>query len=472
MKLQVALCVACLLLTGSAQDRATFQRGNDQRGRCQYTFTVSSPREASCPLSGGGPEMEALKARLTLLEAHVSRLVGEGPGAGPRDAHAQAELERARLQREKEQLDGTVQDLQARLVDMKQEVERLRAQPCPAAFPQSAALQDGGRRAASGSGGVSPLVSRSMVQSERGRVRDSAWSLGSPGYQELKAEVTQLPASQLTQEGTEDDTGCGELVSVSEPVSHRKADNIAGKYGVWMQDPEAPPGGPYGPQMVWRIDTIGTDVRQLFGYEDMNQFSRGFPTKVLLLPDPMESTGAVLYHGSFYYQRRLSRTLVRYDLATESVAARRELPHAGFHGQYPYSWGGYTDIDLAVDEQGLWVIYSSNKAKGNIVVSQLDPKSLEVRKSWETSVRKAAVANAFMTCGRLYTLASYTAPNTTINYSYDTATGQAKAIAVPFQNRYGYNSMVDYNPSHRKLYAWDNFHMISYGVRLGKLDAK
>ncbi|XP_072555621.1 myocilin-like [Paramormyrops kingsleyae] len=82
-----------------------------------------------------------------------------------------------------------------------------------------------------------------MVQSERGRVRDSAWSLGSPGYQELKAEVTQLPASQLTQEGTEDDTGCGELVSVSEPVSHRKADNIAGKYGVWMQEPEAPPGG-------------------------------------------------------------------------------------------------------------------------------------------------------------------------------------------------------------------------------------
>lgn len=72
--------------------------------------------------------------------------------------------------------------------------------------------------------------------------------------------------------------GCGELVSVGEPVTHRKAESIAGKYGVWMQDPEAV--SPYGPNMVWRIDTIGSDVRQLFGYDDMEQLSKGFPSKV------------------------------------------------------------------------------------------------------------------------------------------------------------------------------------------------
>lgn len=68
------------------------------------------------------------------------------------------------------------------------------------------------------------------------------------------------------------------MVSVGEPVTHRKADNIEGKYGVWMQDPEAV--SPYGPSMVWRIDTIGADVRKLFGYEDMEQLSKGFPSKV------------------------------------------------------------------------------------------------------------------------------------------------------------------------------------------------
>lgn len=45
-----------------------------------------------------------------------------------------------------------------------------------------------------------------------------------------------------------------------------------------MQDPE--PVSPYGPNMVWRIDTVGTEVRQLFGYEDLEQLSKGFPSKV------------------------------------------------------------------------------------------------------------------------------------------------------------------------------------------------
>lgn len=71
------------------------------------------------------------------------------------------------------------------------------------------------------------------------------------------------------------------MVSVSEPVTHRKADSIAGKYGIWMQDSEA--AAPYGSSMVWRIDTVGSDVRQLFGYEDMEQLSKGYPTKVAII---------------------------------------------------------------------------------------------------------------------------------------------------------------------------------------------
>ncbi|XP_077363429.1 myocilin-like [Festucalex cinctus] len=213
--------------------------------------------------------------------------------------------------------------------------------------------------------------------------------------------------------------------------------------------------------------TVGKDLRQLFAYEDMNQFSRGFPMKVLLLPEAVESTGATMYCGSLYYQRKRSRTLIRYDLASETLASRRNLPHAGFHGQYPYSWEGYIDIDLAVDEQGLWAIYSTSKAKGAIVLSQLDTESLEVKRSWETKIRKNSVANAFMVCGRLYTVASYTAANTTINHVFDTATKASRDLSVTFKNKYRYNSMVDYNHTQRKLFAWDNFYMVTYDVRVG-----
>lgn len=485
MFLLVSLCLSYLLLGvgaqgAGAQDRASLWRANDRSGRCQYTFTVPSPAESSCPQTApGGPEVEGLKARLSLLEVLVARLMegdtAGGPGssargvagsgsqtAGLQDALNQAVGERNLLRGEKERLEREVEGLQRRMEEMKRETERLRSRPpCPPQAPSPG--QQDGRGAV---GVLSHLVSRPGRPGDSGGLRDPAWQHGSLGFQELKAEVTEVPAPTEVPEGH---TGCGELVSISEPVSHRKADSISGKYGVWMQDPEAI--APYGPKMAWRIDTVGSEVRQLFGYEDMEQLSKGFPSKVLLLPEAVESTGGAMFRGSLYYQRRRSRTILRYDLSTESIAARRDLPHAGFHGQFPYSWGGYTDIDLAVDEQGLWAIYSTNKAKGAIVVSLLDPHSLEVRRSWETPVRKNSVANAFMICGRLYTVASYSSPNTTINYVFDTATGQGKAIAVPFKNKYRYNSMVDYNPAQRKLFSWDNFHIVSYEVRLGRQQA-
>lgn len=315
-----------------------------------------------------------------------------------------------------------------------------------------------------------PQLQHTQTQSTHLLTADSgsAYQFGSGAFQELKAEVHEAPVPPQIRRGNNHNiTGCGVLVSVQEPVTHRKADGITGKYGAWFQDPE-PVGTPYGLETVFRIDAVGKEVKQLFVYEDLQQLVRGFPSKVLVLPESVESTGATVYRGSLYYQRRLSRTLIRYDLHSENLAARLELPHAGFHGQHPYSWGGYTDIDLAVDERGLWAIYSTSKAKGAIVVSRLNPENLEVMQSWETNIRKNTVANAFMLCGRLYTVSSYSLPNTTINYMFDTDTSESKPIAIPFHNRYHYNSMVDYNPTNKKLYAWDNHHMVTYDIQLGR----
>ncbi|XP_034558381.1 myocilin-like [Notolabrus celidotus] len=445
------LCLSCLTLStvSQTQDRASLHRSNDHAGRCQYTFSVASPQESSCPGSNVKPEMDGVLSRLTLLEALVSRLIAGQDGdvetgvtandeEGLQEAFSQVTGERNQLQEDKSRLNRQVQELQRRLEELSQEAENLRQKPCQQTH---------------------------ILGHENRPASDPAY--GNGAYQEMKAEVTEVPASHLIPEGNHTFTGCGEVQSVGDPVMHRKADSITGKYGVWLQDPE-PQGELYTNKTVWRIDAVGKDVRQLFAYEDMDQFSRGFPMKVLVLPEPVESTGATMYRSSLYYQRKRSRSLIRYDLASEKLASRLDLPHAGFHGQFPYSWGGYTDIDLAADEQGLWAIYSTNKVKGNIVISQLDPESLAVKKSWETNIRKNTVANSFMVCGRLYTVASYTAPNTTINYVFDTATNEERAVAVPFKNKYRYNSMVDYNHAQKKLHAWDNFHMVTYDIRLGR----
>ncbi|KAM8839317.1 myocilin-like [Synchiropus picturatus] len=442
------LLVSCFsLVAASAQvqpdGRASFRRSNDPSGRCLYTFTVPSPEESSCSGGGGRSEVDAVLARVTLLEALVSRLLAGADTRGDvkeglQETHSQVTAERNQLQQDKERLTRQIMEMQMRVAELSQEAE----QRCQ-------------QRATSGA-----------RQESRDRpASDTSYDVSNDSYQEMKAEVTEVPASQLLPDSNK--TGCGELLSVGDPVTHRKAEAISGKYGVWLQDPD-PQGSYYTNKSVWRIDAVGKEVRQLSVYEDMDQFAQGFPMKVLLLPDPVESTGATMYRGSLYYQRKRSRTLIRYDLASESLASRRELPHAGFHGQHPYSWGGYTDIDLAVDEQGLWAIYSTSKAKGAIVISKLDPENLEVKKSWETRIRKNSVANAFMVCGRLYTLASYAAANTTINYMFDTATGVGRPVHIPFKNKYRYNSMVDYNHDQRKLFAWDNFHMVTYDVSLGR----
>ncbi|CAM5160822.1 unnamed protein product [Natator depressus] len=303
----------------------------------------------------------------------------------------------------------------------------------------------------------------------------SKWDLESFDYQELKSELTEVPASRDFEEhpspshpATGDTaTGCGQLVWVGEPVTFRRAETIAGKYGVWMRDPEPVP--PYTRKTTWRVDAIGTDIRQVFEYDDSDQFMKGYPSKVHILPWSMESTGAVVYRGSLYFQRRKSRMVAKYDLKTETITVQKDIPSAGYHGQFPYSWGGYTDIDLAVDEMGLWVTYSTDKAKGAIILSKLDPETLEVEQTWKTNIRRQAVANSFMICGTLYTISSYSAPDATVNFSYHTATNTSEPLSIRFENRYGYSSMVDYNPTERKLFAWDNFNMVTYDIRLSRI---
>ncbi|NXU38019.1 MYOC protein, partial [Drymodes brunneopygia] len=440
-----------LLLWGSAAlrgraDTAFLRRAHDSSGHCIYSFTVASPAEAACPEAPGGvpelrAELAALTARLNRLESRERGVGSSGPrGAEPVGARdAQQVTSAARLEAAHRHFGGQQ----------------------PGTEPR------GRREQAGGEGGwLSPAHAVPALAAA------PRWEPQPLSYQELQSERTEVPVSRLLEEtglgrpSKEDSAGCGQLVWVGEPVVFGRADSIAGKYGVWMKDPEPVP--PFTRDNTWRVDTVGTEVRQLFQYEEAEQLARGYPAKVHILPRPLESTGAVIYRGGLFFQPRHSRSVARYDLRGETITAEREIPGAGYHGQYPYSWGGYTDIDLAVDETGLWVIYSTEKARGAIVLSKLDPETLEILRTWETNIRKRGVANSFLICGTLYTVSSYSAPNATINFAYDTATGTSRALSIPFENRFRYLSMLDYNPAERQLFAWDSFNMVTYPVRLSR----
>ncbi|KAJ8789166.1 hypothetical protein J1605_004960 [Eschrichtius robustus] len=467
------LLLACLVW-GVGARTAQFRKANDRSGRCQYTFSVASPNESSCPEQGQATSaiqdlqrdsseqraaLESTEARLSSLEALLHRLTS-GQAAAPWDTQEglQRELElayrdlvrdKSALEEEKRRLQAENGDLARRLESSSKEVARLRRGQCPQARSTSEDVPPGSKEV-------------------------SKWNLENVDFQELKSELTEVPASRILKESPsghprseEGGTGCGELIWVGEPVTLRTAETLTGKYGVWMRDPKA--AYPYTQETTWRIDTVGTDVRQVFEYDLISQFLRGYPSKVHVLPRPLESTGAVVYQGSLYFQGEESRTVIRYELRTETLKAEKEIPGAGYHGQFPYSWGGYTDIDLAVDETGLWVIYSTEAAKGAIVLSKLNPENLELEQTWETNFRKQSVANAFIICGTLYTISSYSLPDATVNFAYDTGTGSSKALTVPFKNRYKYSSMIDYNPLEKKLFAWDNFNMVTYDIKLSQM---
>ena len=145
MFLLLSLCLCGLLQPGDAQNRAALWRANDPSGRCQYTFTVPSPVESSCPQTGG-PELEVVKARLNVLESLVSRLTSEGDAGDSQRATAEAQAhlqeslvqaveEKNLLHDENRRLAQEMQRLLNKMEEVKMENENLKSQPCPHQIP-------------------------------------------------------------------------------------------------------------------------------------------------------------------------------------------------------------------------------------------------------------------------------------------------------------------------------------------------
>ncbi|XP_034265851.1 myocilin [Pantherophis guttatus] len=489
----VTWLISVWMAWGTFGSNVHFQKNNSQDGRCIYSFSVPSKNEDSCAglsevlitiqdlqreSKAQQLELESTRTRLGLLENQVNQLHGSQVRRtslstvgllqreveslkreqAQRDIHISS-LEstindllqdKSALEEEKKWLEEEKNELERRLEKSIEEVAQLRVSDCPQTRKTSSEFHQGFQEV-------------------------SKWDTENLGYQELKLEFAEVSSSHLIEEGISpsppsigaEEPGCGTLVWVGAPVTFHKADTLTGKYGVWMKDPQ--PVSPYTNETIWRVDTVSADVRHVFEYDDLDEFVKGYPSKVHVLPRSMESTGAVVYQGFLYFQRHKSRILVKYDLKNEVIAVQKELPDAGYHGQFPYSWGGYTDIDLAVDEIGLWVIYSTENAKGAIVLSKLDPETLEISQTWKTNIHKQSVANSFMICGSLYTISSYSSPETTVNFIYRTSTGSSAPLKISFENRYRYSSMVDYNPTEKKIMAWDNFNMVAYNIRLSKM---
>ncbi|KAG5847360.1 noelin-3-like [Anguilla rostrata] len=278
--------------------------------------------------------------------------------------------------------------------------------------------------------------------------------IGAYDYEELHQRVLSLESrlrncmSKLT---------CGKLMKITGPVTVKTSGT---RFGAWMTDPQAS----LENNRVWYMDSY-TNNKIVREFKSMDDFVSGVESRTYNLPFKWAGTNHVVYNGSLYYNKYQSNIIVKYSFETGRILAQRALEYAGFHNVYPYTWGGFSDIDLMADELGLWAVYATNQNAGNIVISQLDPQTLEVLKTWYTEYSKRNAGESFMICGTLYITNSHLT-GAKVYYAYSTKTSTYEYTDIPIHNQYFHMSMLDYNARDRSLYAWNNGHQVLFNVTL------
>lgn len=282
------------------------------------------------------------------------------------------------------------------------------------------------------------------------------------GVEGVVTQACSVPSGYAEVAGDCDDTDASAkscvctVSSIDAPVNNVSRGST---YGQWMTDSMET----LGAGLVWEMDFYTGDT--LVEYASMADLASGTVLSSTVLPEDFDGTGAVVYDGYLYYNQANSYTLVEYDIAAGEITSTLDLSDSGFRNSFAYQWGGWSDFDFAVDENGIWITYGTSANSGSIVLSSLDVKPLALVETWNTdSVAKSSVGNSFVVCGVLYATDNFYNGTANINFAYDTVSSTSSDPGLTLTQPGGYAAMLDYNPGDGQLYAWDSSQHLTYGV--------
>ncbi|XP_044076095.1 olfactomedin-like protein 2B [Siniperca chuatsi] len=264
---------------------------------------------------------------------------------------------------------------------------------------------------------------------------------------------TESPADQP--KTTKKPAVCKDTVaSISEPVQQN---SYGLSDGAWMRDARG-----HGNVIYLTSGHYGSNLLE---FRDMDTFKSGQASNSYKLPYSFTGTGHVVFNGAFYYNRAFSRDVIRYDLRHRYVAAWTTLHDALLEEQAHRT---QTEVEFAVDESGLWLLYPALDTEGFhqevILLIHLRPRDLQPIRSFRTGLRRGRYGNSFLVCGVLYAVDSMERRYANVTYAFDTHTLTHTVPSLPFTNMHAHTSQLAYCPLDKKLYAWDDGHQMTYDV--------
>lgn len=208
-----------------------------------------------------------------------------------------------------------------------------------------------------------------------------------------------------------------------------------------------------------------SSMKKLALYSPIQQYSLNDKSSAKC-EDCGQGAGVIFFNGSFYYNCLDSRSVCKADPVTTKVqhVEFEDRDPSSFSNWLSYKGVKYQDMDLAADEQGMWLIHGSVIANGNVVLRKIDPKTLKVGTPWITTQPKERMTNSFMVCGRLYATKSLNDTHEEIYYVYDTKTTKEKNLKIIMEKPLPTVQSLNYNPNDQKLYLYNDGYLVYYNI--------